>query len=194
MCTRNRMEITTTEDPFGWIQTPSFVYPGSQRRGFFRSSLNVGEVEKAMVRLHTRRCHRKPRTQPWVSSGTNCLQSEQVRTPVDCSWANGRVERFHRTINEKLRRLIDEPNQEITFNLFALTVKKIGVFYNTAVIGWVGSSPHDQVFTFQAWISPSLRNYRRLNNFEINSDNLNSEVNIEPKINPKTHHTGEIWL
>ena len=89
------------------------------------------------------------------------FQSKHVRTPVQCSWANGRVERFHRTLNERLRCLLDS-SIEIPFSMFQLAVKKTLTLYNTAVIQRVGTSPHDQVYTFPAWIYPSLRQYRRI--------------------------------
>ena len=61
------------------------------------------------------------------------LQARHTMTPVRSSWANGRVERWHRVVNEKLRAAGPGAN----FAEFAAVVRRSVLLYNTANAPWV---------------------------------------------------------
>jgi hypothetical protein len=121
----------------------------------------------------------------WVAelSESHC---HQVRSPREASYCNGKVERLHRIINEKLRAFTDGKMSYVMFNDI---VRRAIQCHNTATIARKGISPHEVIFHFDAWIHPkvplSLRpNFRALCTEE--DETISSRVEL-PKV-------GEVWL
>ena len=81
-------------------------------------------------------------------------------TPVRSSWANGRVERWHRVLNDRLRAFLGDGVESNCFRLFDKCVARATLVYNTAPSTRSGTSPHETLFTFDAWIYPQLLHYR----------------------------------
>jgi transposase InsO family protein len=111
------------------------------------------------------------------------LQARHVRTPVHSSWANGRVERWHRIVNERLRASMggDEPR---SYTTFAFTVRRAVLLHNTAKSSRTALSPHEQIFSFDPWIHPNLKYLRP--EFETKTE--------EPREQPPPHPLGDIVL
>jgi len=88
------------------------------------------------------------------------LNCKLILAPVSCSWTNGRVERLHRIINDRLRSQL---NQEITrdFTLFSKNITRIIREYNTAYSNILKRTPHDVIFTFESFIHPKLKQFRK---------------------------------
>lgn len=122
----------------------------------------------------------------------NELNCQRIVSPVGCSWTNGRVERFHRFINERIRA---EFKEEVTtdFKLFRQTIKKITMYYNTSFSYALARSPHEAIFTFSPFIHPHLKSYRK--------EKANTET-TDPTSNPNKRKIsqrpmpkqGETWL
>jgi transposase InsO family protein len=58
------------------------------------------------------------------------FQSQIVESPVDTSWTNGRVERLHRVINERIRANYDK-DWQCNDNIFKEMINQIIREYNT---------------------------------------------------------------
>ena len=117
-----------------------------------------------------------------------------VTTPVQSSWANGRVERWHRTLNEFLRSHLGDGLPTESFRLFDSTVARATLLHNTTRSSRTGESPHDMIFTFPSWIYPLLKHFRPSPmHFEDVPDNPvpEEEHPQAPRRKPKV---GEIWL
>jgi hypothetical protein len=118
------------------------------------------------------------------------LNCRHVRSPIAASFCNGRVERFHRILNERLRAFIEgvpRPKE------FAYIIKKATQSHNVTVSSTTGCSPHDLVFNFKAWIYPQLRHYKPKNQILVSSLKIvaNGEQNTVDNQLPKP---GEVWL
>jgi transposase InsO family protein len=118
------------------------------------------------------------------------LSCRHVRSPVGASWTNGRVERFHRVINEKVRAFA---NDQLSSRQFHQIVFRATQLHNTSVSSVSNSAPHDMVFTYPSWIYSSLTAYRP-------KTILSAEANIEPEqqLLPSNSRPlpkiGETWL
>ena len=88
----------------------------------------------------------------------NC---RRITSPAGVSWVNGKVERLHRIINERLRA-----NYRLNWLeddvVFAKLIDQITREYNTTESGNLGRSPHDAIFTFEPFLYPELKQYRKL--------------------------------
>ncbi|KAF4722770.1 hypothetical protein FOZ63_025105 [Perkinsus olseni] len=80
------------------------------------------------------------------------------RSPVASSWTNGKVERVHRVLNERVRCHVPTG---LTFAAFKEVVTRATIRYNTAPVRRHGFNPHQLLFTFPAWpfpgVDPSFR-------------------------------------
>ena len=119
-------------------------------------------------------------------------------TSVKASFSNGRVERLHRVINERIRARILEGETLDNMNQFASMIKRITMVYNTQMHTQIGCTPHSMIFTFQPWIYPELKEFRPLE--KVDYSPINPTENVEET---ETHpiakkailpKEGEIWL
>ena len=114
-------------------------------------------------------------------------------TPVHSSWANGRVERWHRILNDYLRSHLGDGLPTASFRLFDAAVGRATLLHNTTRSSRTGESPHELVFTFPAWIYPTLKQYRPpLVQFEDVPHRL--EALDHPRSDRRLPQVGEIWL
>jgi hypothetical protein len=122
-----------------------------------------------------------------ILTENNC---NRVLTPVNASWTNGRIERAHRYINDRLRSELDE---EIAtdFIRFSNAIKNIIRQYNTAFSYTTKTSPHEMIFTYTPFIHPELKQFRRSL-----TTNPNDSTKPDHPISDasKTPEVGEIWL
>jgi len=117
------------------------------------------------------------------------LRSRIVESPVDTSWTNGRVERIHRIINERLRANFDS-NWTTDSNVFIELVKQTIREYNCTYSENTRRSPHDTIYNFSAFLYPELKNYRKLPRAET-LENVPQTRGIQNEsTGPKE---GEIW-
>jgi transposase InsO family protein len=128
------------------------------------------------------------------SRAVNDLQVRHVMTPVRSSWANGRIERWHRIVNERLRAASPSDGTPHTFAEFAAAVRRAVLLHNTAKSSRTGESPHEQVFTFNSWIHPKLKAFRP----SLAALSPFPQVDPQPQLHPlsgrKLPREGEIWL
>jgi transposase InsO family protein len=114
-------------------------------------------------------------------------------TPVRSSWANGRVERWHRILNDRLRAFLGDGLESNSFKLFDNCVARATLVYNTAPSTRSGTSPHEVLFTFDAWIYPKLRHFR-----PPPSLSLDMSETVPPPAHPHSRkrlpNVGETWL
>ena len=86
-----------------------------------------------------------------------------IRLPHACysSWLQGKLERIHSTINDRVRACLQEYS---TFNLEDLVriIERAVQVYNTTVHDAIRATPHSMIFTFPSWIYPKLNEYRPL--------------------------------
>ena len=116
-----------------------------------------------------------------------------VTTPVRSSWANGRVERWHRSLNEFLRARLGDGLPSESFRLFDSAVARATLLHNTTRASRTGESPHDMIFTFPAWIYPLLKPFRPpLSQFE--DVPANPVPQEHPQNGERLPRVGEIWL
>ena len=88
------------------------------------------------------------------------LQSRIEESPVDTSWTNGRVERLHRIVNERLRANYDQKWLGESA-IFIELIKQITREYNTTPSENLHRSPHDAIFTIRPFLYPELKQYRK---------------------------------
>jgi hypothetical protein len=117
----------------------------------------------------------------------NC---SHTMTPIRASWANGRVERLHRVINERLRACLKDNIDCLPFTQFNDIIRRATVAYNTSVNHRTLVSPHNLVFTYDAWIHPALKHLRPLAEPAIHVP----DVPIPPEVAAKLPAVGQIWL
>ena len=120
------------------------------------------------------------------------LNCQHVFTPVHASWANGRVERIHRVFNERLRAFIGDTTVAATLDQFAKIVNRATIVYNTTRSSRTQTSPHQEIFTFEPWIHPSIKQFRPP---APDNEPLTRAptVSTHPQHNGKLPAAGEIW-
>ena len=113
------------------------------------------------------------------------LQSRIVESPVDTSWTNGRVERLHRIINERIRANYDK-DWQTDAGTFKELINQITREYNTTPSENLKRSPHEAIFTFRAFLYPELKPYRRKAVVDVLNDEPPQrgilDQNLEPKV------------
>jgi transposase InsO family protein len=116
----------------------------------------------------------------------NCLH---LVSPTATSWTNGKIERLHRTFNERLRAHNDQPWATERM-LFKRLIKQITIEYNISYSEQLQRSPHEAIFTFQPWIYPQLKKYRKqpLDQMTKTSQAKNTKKSKYPIPN-----IGELW-
>ena len=116
------------------------------------------------------------------------MSCQHVTSPVHARWCNGRVERFHRIINECVRAGSDEDS--LTKEEFKKLVHQAVQHHNTAVYNSLNISAHELVFSYPAWIHPEISQYRRRFIFPADPQE-GATVQALPRVLPKP---GETWL
>jgi transposase InsO family protein len=114
-------------------------------------------------------------------------------TPVHSSWANGRVERWHRVLNERLRAALGAADELISFRQFDSVVAKATLLHNTARHSRTGQSPHDMLFSFPAWIYPQWKHLRPPTDTTAPVPDTPSPAD-HPLVGRRLPAVGEIWL
>jgi transposase InsO family protein len=115
-----------------------------------------------------------------------------ITTPVRSSWANGRVERWHRILNDHLRAHLGDGFPAQSFRLFDRAVARATLLHNTTRSSRTGDSPHDLVFTFPSWIYPNLKQFRPP---PVLPEYLPTLIPVDhPLQGARLPQVGEIWL
>ncbi|KAF4704861.1 hypothetical protein FOZ63_027328, partial [Perkinsus olseni] len=86
-------------------------------------------------------------------STLNWMHASSVPSPVASSWVNGKVERVHRVLNERVR---SASATDLSFGLFKTTIAKATSMFNTATTRRTGRTPHSLVFSFPPWPYPEV--------------------------------------
>ncbi|KAF4679104.1 hypothetical protein FOZ60_015490 [Perkinsus olseni] len=86
-------------------------------------------------------------------SRMNWMHASSVPSSVASSWVNGKVERVHRVLNERVR---SASATDLSFGLFKTTIVKATSMFNTAVTRRTGRTPHSLVFSFSPWPYPEV--------------------------------------
>jgi hypothetical protein len=132
-----------------------------------------------------------------------------ISTAVKASFSNGRIERIHRTINERIRAKEISGGALANMNQFSAIVERATALHNTQLHSVTGSTPHEMVFTFQqgaarrdvaVGLYPKLKEYRTVEKTDY--DPINPREELEKAQQPEAHplkgrrlpDEGEVWL
>ena len=125
------------------------------------------------------------------------LQGTRITyTSVKASFSNGRVERLHRVINERIRAKELTGGALENMNQFSTIVNRATMLHNTQMHTQTGCTPHSMIFTFQSWIYPELKEFRPLEKVDYSPINAREIIDDEHPIARKAilPDEGEIWL
>jgi transposase InsO family protein len=118
------------------------------------------------------------------------FQCQRMTSPVGVSWVNGKVERLHRIINDRLRanyRLNWLENDQTYIEL----VDQITREYNTTESSNLGRSPHEAIYTFEPFLYPDLKSYRKTPRTELSINQVGNERGISN--DDQLPRVGQIW-
>jgi hypothetical protein len=125
-----------------------------------------------------------------------------VSTAVTASFSNGRIERLHRVINERIRANELMGKDISNMNQFVAVVERATMLHNTQLHSVTGSTPHEMVYTFQSWIYPALKNYRVIEKLDYKPINppealeepTNEDEEEHPQASGRLPLEDEVWL